>query len=160
MQKQSAASKLSSLTLSGFLSAVQKNVDADNALAIKRYMQKGMFEELWYRARKNNDITASVTYANVGHLTQRLLGGTKPSSAFKKELVIKPVTGFIRARQEIHDDIRFVLTVVSNDVCLMLDNAALDSRMATVMVYDAAIATFVNRDDALIDFVLSEEVKM
>ena len=159
MDKQSV-SKLSALSLAGFLSTVRKNVDDENARTIKRLMQKGMFEELWHRAHRGADITKSTTYANVGMLAARVLNGGKPSVAFKKDLALRPMTGHIRARSEIHDDIRFILTVVKGELCLMLDNAALDSRMATVMTYDTKECVFISSDDALIDFVLEKEVAM
>lgn len=161
MQKQ-LATKLSALTLSGFLSNVQKNVDPDNARTIKRYMQKGIFEELWQRAHVNDDVAKTTTYTNVGLLAANLFKSSsgRPSLAFRKQVKLKPITGNIRSRMDFHDDIRFILTVVDDQFCLLLDNSAIDSRMATVMLYDAVETTFVNVDTPLIDFVLTNDLKM
>ena len=161
MQKQ-IATKLSSLSLSGFLSTVQKNIDVDNAKSIKRFVQKGMFEEMWQRARRSNDVTKDNIYSTVGLMAAHLFNDDRrgPTAKFRKELIAKPRTGLIRSRAEIHDDIRFILTMVGDELCLLLDNAAMDSRMATVMTYDALTTSFVSNENSLIDFVLTNDVRM
>lgn len=161
MQKQ-AVTKLSTLSLSGFLATVMKNVDADNARVIKRHMQRGMFEVMWGRVRENNDVTKQMIFQTVGGLAAHLFDGgkKKPSVAFRKELSTKPMTGLIRPKIEFHDNIRFILTIVQDQLCLLLDNSAIDSRMATVMTYDAVACSFVASDEGLLDYVMGNEIAM
>lgn len=161
MHKQ-AVTRLSTLSLSGFLASVGQIVDADNARVIKRHMQRGMFELMWGRVHQNADVTKQMIFQTVGSLAAHLFNGglKKPSVAFKKELSAKPMTGLIRSKVSFHNDIRFILTVVQNELCLMLDNSALDSKMSTVMTYDAVACSFVDSDEGLLDYVMEHEVAM
>ena len=160
MEHQNVTS-LRSLTLGGFMASVVKNVDHENAAQIKRLMQRGVFEELWVRATAGEQTTLMRTYANVGLMASTLFQNTsgKPDAAFKKRLKNKPLIGTIRARQEFFEDPRFIMTVVGGSVYLIMDNAALDSKMPTVMIFSKDAECFVDHD-ALIDFAMNNDILM
>ena len=143
------------------MASVARNVDPDNAFQIKRFVQRGVFEELWKRATEGNEATMLRTYSNVGLMASMLFekSNGKPDAAFKKRLKTKPLIGTLRAKQEFFEDPRFIMTVVGGEVYLILDNAALDSKMTTVMVFNKDAECFVDHD-ALIDFAMSNDILM
>lgn len=157
--EQHKATSMRSLSLVGFMASVRKNVDPEGVVQIQRYVQRGVFEEMWERAGCRSEVSNLRTYANVGLMAASLFEDTggKPNANFKKRLKIKPLIGFIRAKQEYYEDVRFIMTVVDGQVYLLMDNAAVDAKMDTVMVFDNDAECFVGHK-ALIDFALTNDI--
>lgn len=157
--EQHKATSLRSLSLQGFMASVSKNVDPDNAKMIRRYVQRGVFEEMWGRASSGSDVSNLRTYSNVGMMSAALFAESngKPSVPFKRRITSKPLIGHIRAKQEFHEDVRFIMTVVDGQVYLLMDNAATDNKLNTVMCFDTEAECFVDHE-ALIDFALSNDI--
>jgi hypothetical protein len=157
--EQQKVTSLRSLTLGGFMASVTRNVEPDGAYQIKRFVQKGVFEELWRRASSGSDVKNLRTFSNVGLMASTLFQNShgRPDAGFKKRLKAQPLVGHIRSRISFHDDIRFIMTIVGGAVYLLLDNAAMDSKMTTVMVFNTDADCFVEHD-SLIDFAMNNDI--
>lgn len=159
MEKQSFTS-IRALTLPGFMATLERNVGGDNLLQIKRHVQQGIFEEMWSRVNIHKEISFQKTYPTVGILTADIFSKSpKPTLAFKKELAKNPRFGHIRSKYEFHNDVRFILTVVDDQICLLMDNAAADSKMATVMIYNKTVEAFVEAE-SLFEFSMSNDIRL
>ena len=155
VQKQS----LRGMSIENFIGTASRRLDSDSSTHLQRFVQKGVFEEIWGRIqdRVGNDVAQLRVYQNVG-----LLGSSigKITQKFKRDLAVKPIVGHVRTRVSFHDDIRFIMTLVDDSIYLLMDNAALDSRMATVMLYDEDAEGFVVVADSLLEFVFKHNVEM
>jgi hypothetical protein len=133
------------LTVIDFVKSLTSVCDADDANNAARFMQKALFELFWKRSRaKLNHNPHLVTYRNTGHLAASVLLGTTPYSEMYNRLKELPILGYIKARDERQDDVRFMLMVLKNKMTLMLENCAIDNGLKTVYLYDRDFDVFID----------------
>lgn len=133
------------LTVVDFVKSLSNVCDPDDASNVARFMQKALFELFWKRSRaKLNHNPHLVTYRNTGHLAATVLLGTTPYSEMFSRLKDLPILGYIKARDERQDDVRFVLMVLKNKTTLMLENCAVDNGLKTIYLFDREYDVFVD----------------
>lgn len=121
---------------------------------ILRPMQERMFQMLWDQVQSDT----IRTYQTIGQLTQLLIGNHPSPSALKKKLKECPIRGYIRTRNEMHDDVAFVVLLVRDEVYLLLNNAARNSGMTQVNSYDKEAEMFIGQGMGLIDFFMINDI--
>jgi hypothetical protein len=144
------------ITLRAFLRASRSSQSHDAAALMERMVHKALFQALWDEC----DTSLTRLYATQGHLLQHVFGQEVRLTSARKFLKAAPVVGTFKAKNPVHDDIRFICMLHRDDVVMLSDVAALDSALSGIQRYEKEHECFMPIADGFVEFVTNYDFVM
>lgn len=138
---------------------LERTDTAENVVSSQmlKQMQHGAFALLWDKC----DTSVVRVYATLGKVFSSVQALSETESIMRQRLARQPMCGLIRSRTAHGDDFRFVAFVHKTDSYIVLENAALDSKLAVLWKYERDCEGFVEHRGAassVLEFLIEEEV--
>lgn len=116
---------------------------------MERLVHKALFDAFW----EDCDTSLTRLYATQGHLLRHVFGPDTRLMVAKKVLKFGPIVGTFKAKNPIHDDIRFICMLHRDEILMLADVAALDSGMPGIQKYEKEHQCFMPIVDGFVEFV-------
>lgn len=141
------------ITLRSFLRASRSSQSHDAAVLIERLVHKALFEAFWAEC----DTSLTRLYATQGHLLRHVFGPETRLMVAKKALKLAPIVGTFKAKNPIHDDIRFICMLHRDEVVMLTDTTALDSGLPAIQRYEKEHECFMPVKAEFVEFVTNHD---
>lgn len=141
------------ITLRAFLRAARSSQSHDDALRIERLVHKALFEAFWCEC----DTSLTRLYATQGHLLRHVFGPDTRVMIARKTLKTAPIVGTFKAKNPLHEDIRFICMLHRDEIVMLTDAASYDSGMPAVQKYEKEHECFMPVDSGFVEFVTNHD---
>ena len=123
----------------------------------RKYMHEGAFALLWEQC----DTSVVRVYVALGRVFHTVQALSEHPHMVRQRLARRPMCGLVRAATNYGEDFRFVAFAHADNVYIVLENSAKDSKLELVWVYDEDADMFVPGGSSFphaLDFLIRQEV--